>query len=75
MTGSHETVLKKRKLAVAVVPVPPQLMKIVQEVAGSCSSDLMHVSGNVTSAVEVIESKALRALDSYLNCVCIRMQN
>jgi hypothetical protein len=62
---SNAPLAKKSK--VAVVPIPPKLMKIVQDVAGN------DVSGNVTAAVAVIESKALRALDSYLNCVCIRL--
>lgn len=50
------------------VPIPPKLMQIVQGAGGD------HVSGDVTAAVAVIQNKALRALDSYLNCVCIRMR-
>jgi len=63
-----EPVLKKSKVSASMVHVPPQLMKIVQEAAGA------HVSGNVTAAVAVVQTKALRSLDSYLNCVCMRMR-
>ena len=65
----REPVLKKSRVAAAVVPIPPKLMKIVQDVAGA------NVSGNVTEVVAVIQSKAVRSLDSYLNCVCMRIQS
>jgi hypothetical protein len=62
--GDHnEPPLKRTKVA-----IPPKLMQIVQEAATD------HVSGDVTAAVVVIQGKALRSLDSYLNCVCIRMR-
>ena len=60
---------KRSKVSPSVVSVPPKLMKIVQEAVED------NVSGDVTATVAVIQSKALRALDSYLNCVCIQMQN
>jgi hypothetical protein len=47
------------------VNVPPQLMKILH--------DETEGNGNVTSRVSAIETKAQRALDSYLVCVCMRI--
>jgi hypothetical protein len=75
MESSSEPKSKKSKVSASVVSVPPKLMKIVQEAAGGCDKDLEHVSGDVTAAIVVIQSKALRCLDSYLNCVCMRMRN
>ena len=68
MADINAPLSKKSKVSKKGVHVPPQLMKIVQEVAGD------GVSGDVTAAVTAVQCKALRALDSYLNCVCIRMR-
>jgi hypothetical protein len=49
------------------VNVPPQLMQIVKNVSAR-EGDV-----NVTDAVVVIQSKAVRELNSYIQCVCMRM--
>jgi hypothetical protein len=59
----EEPLLKKSKSS--AVNVPPQLMKIVHDAADS--------DENVTTSLVAIQSKALRALDSYIHCVCMRV--
>jgi hypothetical protein len=49
------------------ITVPPILANIVQTASEN--------EGNVNIAVEQIETKALKKLDSYLNAACMRLSD
>jgi hypothetical protein len=61
--GNRDDMLPKNK----GLKVSPGLMKIIQDTHGE-SAKL-----DVSEAVTVIHTKSRRALDSYLHCVCLRM--
>lgn len=53
------------------VHVPPLLSNIVKE--ASLGIDKDNDAQSVNDTIKNVQSKALRSLDSYINCLCIRM--
>jgi hypothetical protein len=48
------------------VQVPPQLLGIVRQASGKESE-------NISQAIKTIETKANKSLNSYVHCVCMRV--